>query len=623
MADLETQLRCYADAVVEQFAPTGSAPTTWEQAIEPDPPGRRHRGLLVGLAAAAVAALVGGVWVARSDDSRLSTELPAGPSSTTSVPALVEVSGPPRLLPVGEQWVVVEHQGGEVGPVAGSVSADVWAFDSGGRLLILVTQAQSGDDQPLAAAEVVSEANRSIVWWTSDGELFGLEGFDTDEAALRTAAASLTRGPSGWLLPGAGLLVAETGSPQLAGATETVGIAPREPDGAAVDLGRTITQTAMPAPPGELYRVLFEASSLGTVTPATIAGADGYVITGPGAQYALCYTDGYLTTWQTDAADTDLPGLLASLAETTVHDWTAATAGAGSAREDAIAQAAAAIGPVPAGQLPYYVLPAPWTLERVHDPALWTDEQRALAQAEMSGPGGWVSRVQTFNKTATPTGAPVPDVLVAVSESIGEHPVTIDSFGADVTEISFGAYSGVLSESPAGGWLISLRKDLAAGVSVSTTTLGRDELVAFAESLVPRSETASDGFDQLDPEFVPGVDGTIAEPVPSINGSWYATWTLNGANATIDARLSSPELMAFENARIALYMGESLHRLPHGQILAPGLGQVTWYHEESGTRITITTSDPDVDPIGLVDDVTPVSGSAWAELATSHLTPPP
>ena len=376
---------------------------------------------------------------------------------------------------------------------------------------------------PSAAAETSTQFNRSSIWWTDNGRQLGLEGFDIDTRELLETAQSLVSTDNGWDLPGAELLIAEVDPAPVAGRNLHLELAPQSSDG-TIDLSKTIDQYSTPASPGELYRVLFEASDLGVTRKFDIANGGGYIVTDGALPYALRYSDGYLTFWQADSADSadrDLAGLLDTMSLVSETHWESALDAAELNRGQAIDQVAADLEPLNADQLPRYVLPEPWQLESVDDQSLWSDEERlrwrAQLEANQSTVTARLSWVQTFTSVDGPPQESSPDILIQVFEYDG-WPAEVTT-GSDAEPFSLGVFDGFISGNDHIGTAASIISVRNANhrIEIISSTLSRQALASFSASLNSRSATGAEGFDLADSAFLPGLDGPqpLRRPAPS------------------------------------------------------------------------------------------------------------
>lgn len=391
-----------ADRVFNAAQQTPDLPVAGEPASGPQP--RRH---LPPIAIAAVLVTLGGVaalLLVRQDDSTpVDTDASTNPPATAPAPSTdpseldAAGSGFPRLLPAADEWEVVST---DFHDSAGDATrSGVWAFDLDGALFILISQPTSGPQIALADAEIAIGYNRSLMSWTDGTDRLGLEGFNVDNDALRTAAVSLTRAANGWELPGAVVLAAEPAGPQPEAQTVRVELASKAGDG-TIDLSSTVAQYTTAGSEGDFYRHLSNASSLGTTTQIEIDEHRGYIMTGGELPYALVYHDGYVTHWQPDNPTTELASLVQSVRSVSETDWLQAT-GRG-AEDPAPEQSSPAELSAPTGldqlgpdQWLYPArLPAGFEFE-------WAFRRQRLRSLRLKTPDGHVAAITIFTRGET------------------------------------------------------------------------------------------------------------------------------------------------------------------------------------------------------------------------------
>ncbi len=538
--DIAAQLFAYGDALelARGLAEQESVPVAGPVLAARTSPWRR--GSIAFVAAAAAIVVVAGVWVlSRADGSAVITD-PADPPITTVAPtttapstdsaALQQLGSQPHLLPASEQWAVIRHW-----PVLGTDDGDhggVWVWRLDGHLFILASPAALGGVGPVEDATIESLHNRSTIGWVADGEQLGLESFDVDETTLRSVAEALVRTDDGWSLPGAELVLAEPAGPMPTGSiSEQIDLSPIGEQGTA-EVGTTVTSTTRHATPGSLYRELFEASSLGTVTETAIAGQAAFLIVGPFASYALVGIDDWVINWQTTRPGVDLAGLLETTEAVTDAEWDQAISGADDVLAAAVDQVSVPLAePTDARVLPRYVLPDPYAIEWVTDMGIWTPEQRAQRQALVEaniaqGPRGTTVRTQAFRTADTTSSLPIPEVTIDVYVFDDEAPPVGLENEPGFEVYTLGDLEGILYVN--GGPDQFAQIHLSAGntaVVIDARGWTATQIRDFADTLTPRSGDPADGFDTADRyEQLFDRDGPI-DAFAGVLSRWTMAWT--------------------------------------------------------------------------------------------------
>ncbi|MCP4224712.1 MAG: hypothetical protein GY773_15340, partial [Actinomycetia bacterium] len=361
------------------------------------------------------------------------------------------------LMPDPAQWVITEAYPSQTSP--GGDSGGVWAWRLNGHVFLLLDGVGLDDLGPLSQAVVEVGDGRVMMGWLDSDRRLGLQGYGVDEATLRGVAVALRPTESGWTLPDAEVLVADTGGNSGRAESMQVGYSPLT-SGGTPDLSMLVTGVRRQGTEADLYRELFEASSLGLVAETTVAGEAGYVITGPFGSYALVFGDGWVSSWQATTPNIDLTDMLSSIQPVTAEAWDQAVAGA----DDAVAQAVAATvadldsgadrsDPANDPDLPRYVLPAPWAFRWVTDMGLWSAEERAQREALMAAhapPGGFGELVWTqgFIRSHPPADRvgslpfAVPELLVQVYRRGTDEPIEAES--PEGEPLSFAGLDGYL-----------------------------------------------------------------------------------------------------------------------------------------------------------------------------------
>ncbi len=524
MVDIEQQLRHYGDALAENFGPAQIGGV-----IEAGDPGRagssdRHRLAFAGIAAGLLLAVAGAFVLSRGSDDTVITDEPE-PTSTLPIPDDRSNGGEIGvLLPSDPSWLVLRSDEFEQEPGAGS--GEVVVFDLDGSLVILTASETPGAMESTSFADAPPEAayNRVTIYGGFEAWSLGLTGFDIDPAVLRSAADGIVRTEGGWSLPGADLVLSEPSSAHLGGTATAMDVAPRAEDG-SIDRSRTVTINANPGTAGQLYRTLGEASSLGvTRAEVDMFGTTGFLIgesgeAGEGIGFAIAYRDGRLFEAQTTSQNVDLGALLSSLEPATEADLDRRLDEAEQIREAELAATLAEQEPIEVVELPRFLAAQPWTPDRVYDPSLWSDDDRALGQAmqEQVEVQSRLSWLQGFDRRSNPDPLD-PEVFVTVTEVYSFH----IAHGGDIdgAPISIGRFSGRVTGYEDYANLNVIDGDVA--IAMRSTTLTADELAAFAATVVPKDESALTGLTPIDPAWSLVLDeaspyGDSATGPPSYN----------------------------------------------------------------------------------------------------------
>lgn len=579
------QLRAYADALVavgepatnsgtasaisggpgrNSVSPPGAVPDDRDEATHRGALPRRRRPLLAA-AAVVVLALVGwSVW--RSQPSTTTTEstsdddLSTGPDSGMTE-AVEEATGWPLADPT--RWAAIAHYGPDLGEPEPhppeSPPGGVWAWRLEGTTYVLVTGYTEATG-PLAEAQPVDETTRVTLGWVVDGQRLGLQAYDVDAATVRQTAESLLFDDGSWTLPGAEVLIDEP-SVDPAGPTEQLDLAPVDADGIA-GLAPTVTLVIRPESTGGMYRELFEASSIGSVTETTIAGQPGFVIEGPMASYALASGNGWVATWQSRDQGVDMAELVASIELVDEQRWQQVVDGVDRTAEEALQAAVEAQGeatdPGPdtsadPADLPRYLLPEPWKLAWVTDMGLWTEEQwaqrRALEEANTANYPDAPELVWTqgFRRRSVPSTTPLelPEVVVQVYRHTEPIDNDLDWFDFGERRVDVAGLEGRVAEVHAFGEGVVHAVFAAGGrytIDLQGAALTEDETIAFARSLEPNDGDIGNGLRSTDSEFqlvvdVPGADGETFDPVRQ----WLSAYEPEGGPAVSVQRLDEQQ----------------------------------------------------------------------------------
>ncbi len=557
--EIADQLRAYAEAL--------TPPTDRPQPIvglERTVDRRRFGARAIAIAAALLAATVVTGWAVLRTDGATPTDTvdsvepePNGDGERDGEPTDdaidrtddATVAGGRPLLD-STRWAIIEHHPADddpadddaaaVPPSTGApAQAPLWAWRLDGAVYVLV-EGYTGAADPLDRAEPSAEGNRVTLGWIDGSAALGLQSYDVDAATVLATAGRLERRGDGWSLAGGEVLVADP-DPGPPMPSDQIGLAPID-DGRA-GLAATVTMLVSDGGPAAMYRELFEASSIGTVTEVDIAGSPGFLIVGPLVSYAVAAGDGWSASWQTLDPDVDLgavvdqtelvePEAWRSAAERAEVNLEAALGAVAAERqaqaerraegEGGVEDSASTEPPFDPADLPRYRLPEPWRLAWVTDMGLWTDEQWAQRQAlfEANRPAGVVFpdlvRTQGFRITGTDAGVPVaiPEVVVTIhrfaEQRPAEHLVTEGGRPIEVAGLT-GAIDEVMT---LGGPLAIIGVgDDRHHVEIRAAGIAEDDLVAFAATLGPVGPDLADGLrsDDRAAELVVDLPGSAGE----------------------------------------------------------------------------------------------------------------
>ena len=564
------QLRQYADALA---ARASSGPISVpDNEHEPRP---RRRTPILAIAAAVAVLLGAAAWVGSRNNSDSIRSVSDEQTPTTADDKRVdEAIAATQLMPDPAQWVITEAYQPLTSP--GRDSVGVWAWRLDGDVYLLVDGVGLDNLGPLNRAEVEVGDGRLMMGWLDGDHRLGLQGYGVDEPTLRSVAVAITPTDLGWELPGAEVLVAEAGGESGPVESVQVGYSPLTSEGTA-DLSRVVTGIRRQGTEADLYRVLFEASSVGQVAETTVGGEPGFVMTGSFGSYGLVFSDGWVSSWQTLTPDIDLADVMGSIRAVTAAEWDKAVAGA----DDVVAQAVAAIvaqldsdvdlaDPANDPDLPRYVLPEPWTFGRVTDMGLWSAEERAQREALSAAhvpPGGFTELIWTqgfvpSNAQADQVGSlpfVLPALLVQVYRRETDEPLDLE--GAEVEPFSFIGLDGyfqrlqMFDRTSESGSRTEIRIAAAQGplvVSIEAPFSNEDDIRRFAQSLSIPGDDVSRGVESADSDFellieLPGEAGNGAD----FYSRWSAAYGTGGGNDETQASLSV-ESMTFEQLQLQL-----------------------------------------------------------------------
>lgn len=613
---------------------------------EPAVPNARPRLLAAAVAAVAVSGGALAFAVARPDSTEIEATEPT--SVTTITTATVATTEPevlvagerPNLLPDPERWVAVEGFESSFAPTDSSPGVWAWAIDDGVAILTSVDDASA---QPEARADARPEAlhNRVTMFWVDAGTRFGFQGIDIEADRLQSLAADLRADGDQWLLDGAGVLAAEPPRPGLGGETHQVDFAPTD---RVLEDRAIVSATTGLGSAAAMFGELFEASSIGTVTPITIAAQPGYLIEGAEVSYALVAADGWVTSWQT-LEPNGLADFVASLRGGTDAEFQAALISGQQVRLDAISAAAAEIGTEDdyVADLPRFVLPPPWQPEWVTDMGIWTAEQRAQRKAQFAqnqvfeAPEGlWT---QGFRMAGGDGSTAPSDVIVAVSARtpdiwINEERTAGEGSAAEPYSLA-GLTGHLQNDFVYGYWQIIVLNENHV-VTISSRTSDPDALRAFADTLQPRPAGLEQGFVTTgDYELTFEHGGAIEWSTDAVT-RWVSAWNGEGESR---ATLSVAEVTAAEFHRNLFYdiltpgtsvevidddtnattyrtvldedelaeFGISLDNGPHYPIAT--------YDPTTGLLVAVSTTISFEETQALLDNLEPVDLETWRELA--------
>lgn len=569
---LEDQLRRYGDALEARRRTTGAMTTDdpVSSGIGDRHPGRRRLVVLAAAAAVLLAtATAGVVTIVRGDDpDRVVTDGrdPASDSPTpTSTPS--DTIGPvPILLPSGSDWLVLSSDTSDA-ETAGQ-DLGVWAWSVGDAILILVDGPIGDGDEPARdEAEVTISPGRTMVAWAEGDRRISLQGIGLDAPTLRSADAALTRSGDDWVLaedfdPFARVLTAEPSLPRPEGEVLQIDLGPAD---SPLALGGTVTTIVRPGSLGSLFAELHEASSIGPVSDIMVAGHPAHLVEGPDLGYALAAIDGWVVTWQTMDPSVDLGTYLATVSPAGPSELTEAAERGESARDAALAVAAAQAATSDerhVAEVPRFVPPDPWEPVWVTDMALWTSEQWAQreAMAAVNGPDAR-SRVawsQGFRSPDDTSPVPTVDIFVTVYQFPDGRPDDATGMVEHFTDgepVRIGDLDGTLTRQGLGGGPMLTLLDDHHLVEIWSFTLGGDAFADFAASLAVHP-------DGIDRGFTVGEGGSLAmlfdEPGPAGLGvehvtGWSGAWSRPG---TTDAELAI-EVRETSVGRLALELSQA------------------------------------------------------------------
>lgn len=654
-------LEAQAGALVE---PDLDAATIRDAATTPS--GIGHRRSAIGLAAAAVAAVVltgAAVAIALRDDGQsvVTDQAPTTTPIMTTTTAADRVLGPApnetigesppesepfelgagaRLLPDPTEWVMVsytEYPGFYAGAGPQTTERQAYAFERDGAPFVLLVLPIGNDEPPFDPEAAVASHNRHSLYGVTDGVRLGFTALDVDRATFVAAAESLTvDATGGWSLPGAEVRFAgQDVGPPSGGAQVQIEFAPIGPDGAP-DLSTIVQQIVRRDGLAGLYAELGEASSLGVTRPVDLTDAGsgtGFVITGSTPEYALYHQDGFVSSWQTSdgGADVDLAAFVDGLREVAGPEWEAAIDGTVDARRRGSNIDPDDLVDVPVRSTPRLLLPEPWRPDLVWDESLWTAEERslALAQAELRTGGQPADdRIWLQTLRRVESDGPIPDAVVEVRRSA----TPLDPFatlGPGEERIEIGSFTGALVTDDDVSYVEAVDGELS--ISIVTATLTADELRSLASALRLRSADGTTGVDVADPAFEIEVDQ--AGPFDGEAGlvaSWTVTWTREVGrrfeHAVVRVILTSGASFQADLVKAAA-AGAEISAIddpapPGTRLVRPdqGLPDLTWFDAESGASITISGDADTI--VDLAAGIRTVDEATWIATMGPHVRPP-
>ncbi|MCP3939594.1 MAG: hypothetical protein GY708_29985 [Actinomycetia bacterium] len=311
-AEIVAQLGAYGEALEELR-------TTRPEVRLPsrDVAGRPHgSGRVLVAAAAAVVAVAGLAWVAmRPSDDTVGTAPTDVASITTAMssgdPIEVRDLAVPRLVPGDGGWALVDRSTPVRDDQDLHAGGGTWVWRVDDTLVVLVERVGLDGLGKLEDAEVDVGGGRVTMGWLEAGSPVGLQSYGVDAGWLTSVARTLQHDETGWTLPGGEVIVAEPRDQRPAGAYQFFTLGRSDPSNPAV-----ISGTASEATPGDLYRTLFDASSLGPIVAVEVDGNPGFVMQpldpdlyGVSA-YGLFFADGWGFNVQVTSGEVDLAGVL-------------------------------------------------------------------------------------------------------------------------------------------------------------------------------------------------------------------------------------------------------------------------------------------------------------------------
>lgn len=499
---LARQLRTYGEALEASHF---GLPIDMTGTPEPD----RHWGRPLLIAAALMVVLAGSATLLRrhSGDSFIETDVTDEVTTTSALEPDPILDDEPktelRVLPALDDWSLIHSETSNDQEV--HTSGGIWTWRVDGKLVMVVSPFRGDVAVSVAQPEITAENNRVMLGWQSDGETIGMQGIGFDESRILELAASLVRTAEGWELPDGEPVVSSNGGPRVAGRQTSATYSAVDGDGFP-GLASAIQVSVTPGDEGEIYRLLFEGSSMGNVREATILGHGGFVIEGPLGSIAVVAFDGTLVSIQAIRSDVDISGFVQSLSVVSDSEWELQKSqisqnlsrAAEHATEDDYLKNQTQPDPI---SLPRYVLPDPAELEWVTDFSLWTDQERAqreaLGRANASGhqeTGDLILMQGFIRDSSADSDLPVPEILLSVRDYGPDASPDLDR--GDTNPFFFGEYSGY-SSSNAGGLPLSFVTfgDERFYISVSSHRSSEDELREFVRSLTLVGTDPSEGFE--------------------------------------------------------------------------------------------------------------------------------
>lgn len=593
----------------------------------------------VGLAFAAVAIVFAGIIWSQSATEQ-STPVIATEGDTDTENRVV-AGAPSYLLATSEDWVAVSYkqtEGYNPGPVPEEINPDTWAWQLDDKLVILVQGSLASRDLGLDEAEVEETVGRTrLSWNSSGGGLIGQETseltiFDGDEAVARSIAEALRPTADGWELPGSVRLAAEVNGRSFYPTRESITLSPLDDTGRAI-LGRRIHHHVEEGSPAAIYRALAATRVQGTLRQTTIADQPGLVLVAAEDQgaWAAAQLDGWVFTWRASGAvdNERFSELLESVEVVKPVDWVTAVED----HEDEVAKvvAAAAIDgdALPTGpDLPRFVLPNVWSLERVIDMAILPAEERAreivLAEAQDPSSGQTLlvrTRVQLIRR-ANDTG-----LLPAAS-------IATDVFDDSVDPLTLDENDTPLSIGPLHGWVRDDKARLSGAnvrIVVDRGGLSGTEFSELVGSLTLRSEDPEEGLAIVGDRYRQSNEFTNDTPITSMRDAlpyWASEWSYDGRDAFLTvSKLTAAEM---EHAAVRL-MQRSAFRSDgpmswdtagslDGQHIVGSLPDgATAFRYDTAAEVFVDIRvwpPPEQAAEGLLAALRPVDLDEWAEIAT-------
>ncbi len=382
----------------------------------------------------------------------------------------------------------------------------LWAWRDGDALVLLVSPFESGGVS-LDAAEVTESPGRSLLAWQGEAGSVGLLGIGLDATEVRATAARLRPTPAGWELDGATQLAGD----HLLG--RSVATLQLDFEGPA---GERITMVSAPGTIGDALGTLFDASSAGQVTERRIGELDIFVA---GDQVAVAAGDGTSLYIQSDSG-AELGPFLDSLQPTSIDAVLRAVADTAPSPTEEL-DTAPQLDVEPVGDLPRFVLPAPFELTTVWDLGLLgadaVEQQRGREDFVTLDVIRSQGLVRTDSTGVDPTVPRLADIVITVGTPALSDP------GFPYSDRLGPLPAQIIDAGGVGSDVEARTEDLT--IQLVADRIPHEQMRAIAGSITLRSDDVRDGFD------VPGFDtlfeltGDEAAFADPYLGGWSAIWT--------------------------------------------------------------------------------------------------